>query len=107
MQLCLAHQVFVKSPQRVFSMAYAEPSSPISPKHTDEFLSQEWEQLQLNVETRFDIVGEFREKAPVKWALHQFKMHNLPLLQSANDFFYAPFVRLFYKNLKFDTNIPA
>jgi predicted CoA-binding protein len=87
-------------------MAYIEPSSPVNPDHAGEFLSREWEQRQLNVETRFDIFGEFREKAPVKWALRQFKKRNLmPLLQQENDFFYAPFV--FYKNLKFDTEIPA
>jgi hypothetical protein len=56
--------------------------------------------------SRFDIVGEFKEKTPVKLVLRQFKKHHLMLLlQLANDFFYAPFVRLFYKNLKFDMDI--
>jgi len=31
----------------------------------------------------------------------------VPLLQPANDFFHAPFVYLYYKNLKFDIEIPA
>jgi hypothetical protein len=88
-------------------MEFTKASSPVSPGPADELLSREWEQRQLNVETCFDIVGEFKEKAPVKWALRQIKKHRLmPLLRPGNDFLYGPFVRLFYKNLKFDTDIP-
>jgi hypothetical protein len=54
------------------------------------------------------IVGEFKEKASVKWVYCQFKRRNLlPLLKPANDFFYHLFVHIFYQNLTFDTDNPA
>jgi len=44
----------------------------------------------------------------VKWAYRQFRKHNLlPLLKPAGDFFYLPFVRVFYQNLTYDTDNPA
>jgi hypothetical protein len=40
----------------------------------------------------------------VKWVYRQFKKRNLSLLKPANDFFYPPFVRVFYQNLTYDTD---
>jgi hypothetical protein len=49
-----------------------------------------------------------KEKEPVKWAYCQFKRRNLlPLLKPAHDFFYHPFVQIFYQNLTFDADNPA
>jgi hypothetical protein len=104
----LAHQLFDKSPQRAFLMETASLPSPDSPGHLGEFVIPEWKHRSFNVETRFDIVGAFREKEKVKWAYRQFRKRNLlPLLKSANDFFFPPFVRVFYQNLTYDTDNPA
>jgi hypothetical protein len=89
-------------------MEPAQPSSPDSLDHPGEFIQREWQQKLLNVETRFDIVGAFREKEFVKWAYRQFKKRNLlSLLKPADDFFYPPFVCVFYQNLTYDTDNPA
>jgi hypothetical protein len=74
---------------------------------TTAFLSTTWQRQKLNVETHFDVVGEFREKKQVKWVRHQLKKcHLLPLLQLAPDFFYYHYVR-FYQNLRFDADFPS
>jgi hypothetical protein len=89
-------------------MEQDSPLSPDSPGHLGEFATPEWRHKPLNVETRFDIVGEFREKEEVKWAYRQIRKRNLlPLLKPADDFFYPPFVRVFYQNLTYDTDNPA
>jgi hypothetical protein len=89
-------------------MEPAQPSSSDSLGQPGEFLRREWQQRPLNVEAHFDIVGEFKEKAPVNWVYRQFKRCNLlPLLKPTENFFYPPFVRIFYQNLNFDTDIPA
>jgi len=93
----LANQVFDKSPERAFFMEPAFPPSPDSPGHPGEFIRREWQQRTFNVKTHFDIVGAFREKEEVKWAYRQFRKRNLlPLLKPSGDFFYPPFVRVFY-----------
>jgi len=44
----------------------------------------------------------------VKWVYRQFKKLNLlSFLKPAGDFFYPPFVRVFYQNLTYDTDNPA
>lgn len=97
--------MFDKSPEREIFMEPASPPSPDSPGRPSEFIRREWRQRPFNVETRFDIVGAFREKESVKWAYRQFRKRNLlPLLKPAGDFFYPPFVRVFYQNLTFDTD---
>jgi hypothetical protein len=89
-------------------MEQASPLSPDSPGHLGEFIAREWQHRPFNVETRFDIVGAFREKEEVKWAYHQFRKRNLlPFFKPADDFFYPPFVRVFYQNLTYDTDNPA
>jgi hypothetical protein len=100
--------VFDKSPQRTFFMEPASPPSPDSPGRPGETIRREWQKRTFNVETRFDIVGAFREKEEVKWAYRQIRKRNLlPLLKPAGDFFYPPFVRVFYQNLTYDTDNPA
>jgi hypothetical protein len=104
----LAHQVFDKSPEIRFFMEPASPPSPDSPGRPCEYIRRESQQRTFNIETRFDIVGAFREKEEVKWAYRQFRKCNLlPLLKTAGDFFYPPFVRVFYQNLTYDTDNPA
>jgi hypothetical protein len=44
----------------------------------------------------------------MKWVVRQFKKRCLlPLLRPANDSYYAPFFRLFYQNLRYDTEAPT
>jgi hypothetical protein len=89
-------------------MEQAQPSSLDSLGRPSEFIRMEWQQRSLNVETRFDIFGEFKENVSVKWVYRQFKKRNLlPFLKLANDFFYPLFVCIFYQNLTFDTDNPA
>jgi hypothetical protein len=89
-------------------MEIASSPSPDNPARLGEFIRQEWWQRLFNVKTRFDIVGAFREKEEVKWAYRQFWKRNLlPLLKPAGDFFYPPFVCVFYQNLTYDTENPA
>jgi hypothetical protein len=89
-------------------MEPAYSSSPNSLEHPGEFIRKEWQRRPFNVETRFDIVGAFREKESVKWAYRQFKKCNLlSLLKPAGDFFYPLFVRVFYQNLTFDMDNPV
>jgi len=104
----LAHQVFSKSLEKAFFMEPASPPSSDSPEHPGEYIRREWQRRTFNVETCFNIVDAFREKESVKWAYRQFKKRNLvSLLKPSGDFFYPPFVRVFYQNLTYDTNNPA
>jgi hypothetical protein len=86
-------------------------ASSISPSSTrvpgPSFLTTMWQRFELDPETKFDIVGEFREYEDVKWARRQFKKrHLMPLLQPVYHLYHPRFVRLFYQNLKFDTDQP-
>jgi hypothetical protein len=87
-------------------------SPSISPSRTQEpeipYLTAEWQRFPLDPETKFDIVGSFREIDDVKWARKQFKnRHLMPLLKPVYHFYYPRFVRLFYKNLNYDTAHPG
>jgi hypothetical protein len=86
-------------------------ASSVSPSSTQvpgpSFLTTMWQRFELDPETKFDIVGEFREYEDVKWARKQFKKrHLMPLLQPVYHLYHPRFVRLFYQNLKFDTDQP-
>jgi hypothetical protein len=109
-----AQQVFVFIPLRLFMASSSQNSarSPsISPSRTQEpssYFTTDWQRFPLDPETKFDIVGRFREQEDVKWAVKQFrKRHLKPLLKPVYPFFHPRFVRLFYKNLKIDKDQPG
>jgi hypothetical protein len=71
------------------------------------FLNENWQRFKLDTETKFDIVGKFREYEDVKWARKQFKnRHLMPLLQPVHHFYHPRSVRIFYQNLTFDADQP-
>jgi hypothetical protein len=87
-------------------------SPSISPSGTQEpessYFTTDWQRFALDPETKFDIVGRFRELEDVKWARKQFrKRHLMPLLKPVYHLYHPRFVRLFYRNLKFDTDQPG
>jgi hypothetical protein len=72
------------------------------------FLSEDWQRFGLAPETKFDIVGKFREHEDVNWARRQFKLrHLMPLLQPVHHFYHPRSVRVFYQNLTFDSDQPG
>jgi hypothetical protein len=78
-----------------------------APGSNSPFTNNLWQHHELNPETRFDVVGAFREDEDVKWARKQLRRRQLmPLLQPAHDVFHQRFVRLFYQNMTFDSDKP-
>lgn len=61
-----------------------------------------------NLETRFDIAGEFKENENVKWAVQEFRRRQLKLLlKLAHDIIHQRFVRRFYQNMSFESDRPG
>jgi hypothetical protein len=94
-------------PTKIF-MANTRLSSSRAPGEDSPFINFHWQHFELNPETKFDIVGAFREIKDVKWARKQFKKRKLmPLLQPVYHVYHPRFVRLFYQNMTFDPDQPG
>jgi hypothetical protein len=107
--VCGTAGVCEKSPTKI-SQCLTLVLPPTEPQHISRVSSiyTRWQHHELNPETRFDIVGPFREDEDAKWARKQFRRrHLMPLLQPAHEFFHPRFVRLFYQNMTFDSDKPG
>jgi hypothetical protein len=89
-------------------MPKGQASSSRKTNDRSNYATDKWRHRSLIPETRFDIVGKFREDAAAKSAYKQIKRRRLaPLLSPAHDVYYPRYVKLFYKNLAFDEDKPG
>jgi hypothetical protein len=95
--------VFEKSPHPNPAMPKDRASSYRKTNDRSNYASDKWRHCALIPETRFNIVGPFREDVAAKSAYKQIRRWRLaPLLRPAHDVFYPRYVKLFYKYLSFD-----